>query len=409
MPRPILHARRPLWDIDPRFHCGLIGTCAPLDDLRRICRRAGIQFQTRVTDYELHHAFVTLADRPSYAIRLLQRRLDARHRASLRRFAPAEDAGALREHWVAACTEGEIAGAYWALLTHPLADPALCDHAVGEVHMLSHAAAASRRAELRQLDRLQQRQRVLEQALREARQQATERQALIAALRQRAAAATHAEADLLRLRHRLTQLENGEALNLARTRNEDLAASLAQARLTAERQTATAHAWMQRYRALQQAAEKTASELSATCAERDSLEQLLQTSTRHCTQDCSSECPRFDLCRRRILYVGGRPGLGAHLRQVVEQANGEFLQHDGGREEADSALAALLPRADAVLCPADCISHSAMQRIKRLCKQQAKPFVVLRSASLSAFVRGLYHVSGNAPTKGPGAVIHPHH
>lgn len=349
MPRPILHARRPLWDIDARFHCGLIGICASLDDLRRICRRAGIRFQTRVTDYELHRAFVALADHPSYAIRLLQRRLDARHRASLRR------------------------------------------------------------AELRQLDRLQQRQRVLEQALREARQQATERQALIAALRQRAAAATHAEADLLRLRHRLTQLENGEALNLARTRNEDLAASLAQARLTAERQTATAHAWMQRYRALQQAAEKTASELSATCAERDSLEQLLQTSTRHCTQDCSSECPRFDLCRRRILYVGGRPGLGAHLRQVVEQANGEFLQHDGGREEADSALAALLPRADAVLCPADCISHSAMQRIKRLCKQQAKPFVVLRSASLSAFVRGLYHVSGNAPTKGPGAVIHPHH
>lgn len=409
MPRSILHSRRPLWDIDGRFHCGLIGTCAPLDDLRRICRRAGIQFQTRVTDYELHHAFVALADRPGYAIRLLQRRLDARHRASLRRFAAAEDARALRKLWEAASTEGDIAGAYWALLTHPLADSDLCDCAAGELHMLSHAAAAARSAELRRIDHLQRRQRVLEQALREARQQATERQTLVAALQQRAAAATRMEADLVRLQHRLTQLENGEALTLARTRNEDLAATLAQARLTAERQTATAHNWMQRYRTLQQTADETARELAAISAERDSLEQLLQTSTRHCAQDCSSDCSHFDLCRRRILYVGGRPSLGPHFRQVVEQANGELLQHDGGREEADAALAALLPRADAVLCPADCISHSAMQRIKRLCKQQAKTFVVLRSASLSAFVRGLHCVSGNAPFETSGAVIHPHH
>jgi hypothetical protein len=255
--------------------------------------------------------------------------------------------------------------------------------------MLSHMAGASRRTELQQLKQLQQRQRLSEQWLREERQNANERQAIIQALNQRLAKACSAEEEVIRLRARVAQLEQGEALRLERTRNENLSAALAQSRLAAERHAADVEHWSERCRTVEQAAARTARELAATLAERDSLERFTQSLTRECVQDCTADCPRFDLCHRRILYVGGRPGLGPHLRQLVEQANGEFLYHDGGREEADGALAALLPGADAVLCPVDCVSHSAMQRIKRICKQQAKPFLVLRSASLSAFVRGL--------------------
>lgn len=389
MPRPRPATHRKIWEIDARFHCSLIGTCLRLDDLRKLCRRAGIVFQTDVSDYDLHHAFVDLSDHACYATRLLQRQLDVRHRENLRRFAAAGDEASLAQLWETAKDSGDIAGAYWALMSHPCAGTALCDKVAGEVHMLSHLAGASRLADLMQVKQLKQRQRLLEQWLHEERKTNLEQQAIVQALKQRLTKACQAEHESVRLRARVQQLEQGEALHLARIHNEELVATLAQARLAAERNAADARRWEERCRMAEQATAAAARELADAIAERDSLEQLMQSLTRHCAQECSSDCPRFDLCRRRILYVGGRQTLSPHLRQLVEQANGEFLHHDGGREEADSALAALLPGADAVLCPADCVSHSAMQRIKRVCKQQAKPFLMLRSASISAFARGL--------------------
>ena len=109
-PRPATH--RKIWEIDTRFHCSLIGTCLSLTDLRKLCKRAGIVFQTAVSDYALHHAFVDLADHACYATRLLQRRLDSRHRESLRRFGAAQDETMLAQLWADAQAAGEIAGAY---------------------------------------------------------------------------------------------------------------------------------------------------------------------------------------------------------------------------------------------------------------------------------------------------------
>lgn len=50
---------------------------------------------------------------------------------------------------------GEISGAYWAVLTHPLTNHALVQDAFGEVHMLSHLVGRSLRADLRRLAELE--------------------------------------------------------------------------------------------------------------------------------------------------------------------------------------------------------------------------------------------------------------
>ena len=42
-------------------------------------------------------------------------------------------------------------GPYWALMTHPRSTPALMVRAFGEVHMLSHLAGATNRADIRRL------------------------------------------------------------------------------------------------------------------------------------------------------------------------------------------------------------------------------------------------------------------
>ncbi|WP_409518741.1 hypothetical protein [Paraburkholderia sp. LEh10] len=53
----------------------------------------------------------------------------------------------------------------------------------------------------------------------------------------------------------------------------------------------------------------------------------------------------------RIVYVGGRPGSNAAIRQIVESVGGEMTAHDGGIEDRKGLLAAALPRADRVVFP----------------------------------------------------------
>ena len=83
----------------------------------------------------------------------------------------------------------------------------------------------------------------------------------------------------------------------------------------------------------------------------------------------------------------------AHFRKLVERLNGNFLHHDGGLEDGRKRLPVLLQRADAVICPVDCISHRAVNDIKVLCKREAKPMILLRKASFSAFNAALYSVA----------------
>jgi hypothetical protein len=91
----------------------------------------------------------------------------------------------------------------------------------------------------------------------------------------------------------------------------------------------------------------------------------------------------------RLLYVGGRSRQMHHIRTFVEAADAEFLQHDGGVEERRGLLAGMVGCGDAVFFPVDCISHDAAGLLKRLCRQAAKPYVPLRSASLTSFLVAL--------------------
>lgn len=72
--------------------------------------------------------------------------------------------------------------------------------------------------------------------------------------------------------------------------------------------------------------------------------------------------------------------------------NGRFIHHDGGREDGRQLLGTILPQADVVLCPLDCVSHDAVNRIKRFCSKHAKQLVFMQRVCLSAFARSLTQV-----------------
>ncbi len=145
----------------------------------------------------------------------------------------------------------------------------------------------------------------------------------------------------------------------------------------------------------QQLAEKT--------AESAALERLLAAALADSGTNPCADCPNAgcgcdqagrDLAGRLILCVGGRRPQVQHLARLVADSNGRFDHHDGGLEDCDRRLEALLAGADAVICATDYISHAAYYRTKRYCKHHAKPHVLVPHSGLAAFALALERVAG---------------
>ena len=218
----------------------------------------------------------------------------------------------------------------------------------------------------------------------------------IRSLNARLAESTDAQHKLEQAEARLRALENGEAMERLRAQVEDYAALLVEARARAERAEAGAREWKRlaldkgdRHLHEQGRVAELQSERNALEA---ALEKLLAPECATC-KDHEEFCPDFDLCNRCILYVGGRDRQCAGFRALVERRNGRFLHHDGGEGDGRQRLGSILCRADAVLCPVDCVSHDAVNRVKQFCKRHGKQLVFLPRSSLAAFTRGLYELA----------------
>ena len=108
-----------------------------------------------------------------------------------------------------------------------------------------------------------------------------------------------------------------------------------------------------------------------------------------------------------MLYVGGKVGHVAGLRDIAARFAARLLHHDGGNEDRSAQIAGLISQASIVFFPVDCVSHDAMQLVKRLSRQAMKPYVPLRSAGLTSFLAALRAANGvslcGQPVRNPEA------
>ncbi len=114
-----------------------------------------------------------------------------------------------------------------------------------------------------------------------------------------------------------------------------------------------------------------------------------------------SDAPRdmpatFHPRKKTILCVGGRNGNMSNYRDAVEKAGGHFAHHDGGLEDKQGALDAVLAAADLVICQTACISHNAYWRVKDFCKRTGKQCVFVENPSTSSLARTLQQVTVDA-------------
>ena len=370
--------RKKLWDINTGWHCSIIGTCLTTQDLRALARKLHLQTEEDSgADFRLHGHFVQACGQGGTTAKLLQKLLDKRHGAAIRRFAKAETPESLEDLWNAERKGRDIPGAYWALMSHPCLETGLGTRAYGHIHMLSHLIGASNRADLDTLRSLEVAVETLSDRLesetaRHARRMA-EKDKEIEDLEKQLVAA------------RSTQI--GFASNTA---------ARAPANLNGEPDAPDARRLQEMAREMDETRRRNEELETAVNALRDEV-QALETALMNTVPadggdrnpDVGVEgCP-FDLHGRCILYVGGRLANVHRLRELVTQWNGELLHHDGGMEQSLDELPSCVFRADAVVFPTDCISHSAALKAKRLCRQAMKPYVPLRGSGVSSFVAGL--------------------
>jgi hypothetical protein len=372
--------RKKLWDLMPALHCSVVGTCLMSGELRVLLRRCGAATEKSATDHDLHELAVSAAGRQDSVAKELQKALDQRHKTALARFANATDGAALRALWDEAVQSGDISGAYWAVLTHPLCDHELVHQAFGDVHMLSHLVGSANRVAMQRLRRLEHERAELTEKLhrqqermrdlvvaRDARISALN-SALLAKAERKAAGAAGDDAPLLALNQLVIDLRKQlDVETRRRERAEKKSQEVSGALLAREQERAALAEENAILRAESAAAEEALAALSGPSVSSD----------------------RLELHGRILLYVGGRPRQVAQMKLLVQAAGGELLHHDGGIEEHAEVLPGLVSRAEVALFPVDCISHAAALSLKRLCRQAGKPFVPLRSSGTTSLLYAL--------------------
>jgi len=398
--------RLKLWELPSRFHCSVIGTCLSLDELYKIAKKFKIHPEGERSDYNYHGMFVGIStgqgDRKAVA-RHLSKQLDTKYLTQIGRVRKLTEERDLREYWAHAVETGKVAGAYWALLTHPATSHSLREHLFGDVHMLSHLSGASMRMERAQIAALEKKIRTQDEEHETERTKArdviAEKEAFIRIQGNQLEKLLDKEKRYDNAIERLRYLEDINNLRTQQIVIDELQSHLQDSdeRINAmERQLGKKDKHIARldlrYAKAQEMLEQSREQVKALEA---TLEEILNPT--RCENDICPIAGRekdFDLCGRCIAFVGGRSSQTPHFRELVERYNGQFIHHDGGLESGQGKLESILAKADAVLFPVDCVSHNASRDIKRFCKQGQKPFVPLASSGLSTFTLALKETAG---------------
>ena len=384
--------RKRLWDLSRDTHCPVVGVCIPLSVLRRLVSKVlgGIP---QADDYEIHVGAIAECGHRNRMSETLQEDLDRRYALTIKRFRVAKTAEALTQLWLDAIYQGDVAGAFWAGLTHPMCDTGLQEGMCRDMHMLQHQAGATVRADIVRFNALLEENAVLGREM-----------------------GRHQERHARLMQEKTTEVDKLQQ-QIVQLRAENIGKDSVIAYLTNDlQQLREAVPELESRQKLQQ-------KISQMQHRQQELEQQLRELKLKPTQPektLNADTPAINpepavprhrtipitlqLQQRNVLCVGGRSGNVSSYRDLIERVGGRFIHHDGGMEDNSSLLESSLAAADLVICQTGCISHSAYWRVKEFCKRTGKRCVFVENPSVSSLARGLQQASLDMQTQTASAV-----
>lgn len=374
--------RRRLWDLDHHCHCPLVGVSLPMDTLRRLVNKA-LGGSAVANDYEVHAGAVSECARRCKLSELMQAELDARYAREIQIFKAAKSALAVAELWIKYLKAGDVAGAFWAALSHPRCDVPLQEAMCKDLHMFQHQAGAGVRLEIARFNALAEENAVLGRELGKVQERITRVMAQKTADMERLhAELLQARADAIAKDSRIAFMaQDLETLQASIPQLEDKQRLQKRVDQMAQRQQEleASNADLRRRLAVAERAVAERSGVERSVAESPAVPDV--------------QAMVVQLHQKVVLCVGGRSGNIANYRDVVERVGGKFAHHDGGVEDNASVLDANLAAADLVICQTGCISHNAYWRVKDFCKRTGKRCVFVENPSASSLERGLAQIT----------------
>ncbi len=387
--------RKKLWEFPHNFQCSIIGTCLTLAEARKVGLKFGVTSDDPTQlDVAVHSFIVREASKQGLVSKHVCNLLNRKFEGMIRKTATADTPPKVLAFWREACNSGLVPSGYWAALTCPALDEDAMIRIFSDVHMLSHINGSNNVALMR---RLAHTERALEENL--------EKQSKL-----QRRSAMHEQ----KLRKKI-DIETTKS-KVARKRSESRGDSKSP---DSWETTRSLEAKLQKLQlqnsTLSKALCERNRELSAArniLKVRDKkivdLHKLLE-SYEHRFK--TSPAPEGSTVHSAIegmqlLYVGGRPQTKLRIQNLVQEQGANLVCHDGGKTKTSiGSLKTLIETSHAVFMPVDRVSHTSALQTKRLCRQCNKPFITMKSCSMSCFQQALLQldVYGDGPSSGAEA------
>lgn len=378
--------RRPrLWEIAVFFKCPVMGLCLDSAEQKRLIKKAG-KPSGKYTSYEIHEFLVSAADSENVLSCKTENLLNRKYRETVKRTADLDEAEFM-QRWQQCFDSGEWRAMLWAAATHPHLSLDGQLSVFGDVHMAMHDNAEQicrlkRQLKLREKECASVSLR-FKDAQKDRRRLQAENQALKAALEGFEAQRVWLENEKKAIENEKNKLGDGK---IAELENENMRLLEDLENLMEEKKALRKQAGefeRENDRLVAKLDEQV--KMSANFkAEAQKLIQAISDLKVLNHQTCNAGCPSFNLCRKRVLIVGGITRMEAAYRQLIEGSGGIFEYHDGYMKKGARKLQESLKRADLVLCPVTCNSHGACLMVKKLAKKHNKAVHMLPASSLTA-------------------------
>jgi len=382
-------ARLRFWEMNDFFTCPIAGLCLSVAEQKQLLKKAGICLKKKNL-FEIHETLVASSKNENPLSRKLDSLLDRKFSRESEDLADLKE-DELRHQWRQSFASGQYGGIFWHLASRRDLSAEFQREIFGDIHMSMHKNSADDAEKTRRMELLMEQNRKAAEKNEEEKRKRKVLQKDLESLRS-------SEEDLkLRLTEAQKQIRMYEK-EKETMKNQNVSDELKELAEENRRWEAECASLSEKVKSLAKQVvrlEAKNKHLSAELswqneAKADFQKEILALiSQLGNMQRCDKTCPSFDLCKKRVLIVGGLSKMQSLYRELVESSGGVFEYHDGDVKGGVKNLENSFRRADIVLCPVNCNSHAACSLVKHMGKKHNKSVRMLPGSGLNAIFRGI--------------------
>jgi hypothetical protein len=375
------------WEINDFFKCPVVGMCLTYAEQQQVLKKADLPAK-KASPFEMHEALVASAGNENPLSRRIDTLLNRKYgKKAADLLAFTENDFMARFKTMAA--SGELPAVLWAAAVHPNLSQFMKKEIFGEVHMTMHWSGEQRIKMTRKLSSaeaaLADSQGRIKDVARKKRRLEKENARLIKSQVGLKVAFDAAENSKKRLEAMVSATDQPSRVAALEQENRILKDEL-------DRLYRRIGIQNRRMASFKEKNQQLASQL----AMKEKLSTRFRQEARSAISEmmalnrCDENCPSFDLCRKRILIVGGISRMESLYRDLIERSGGILEYHNGHMKNGTRLLESRLRRADLVLCPVSCNSHTACSVVKNLAKKHRKTVHMLANSSLQTISKAIW-------------------